>query len=419
MKRKQTEEWVRQTADKITPDSYERILAACGGEREEAKPEVRTVEKRKHYIYRRYGGVILAAAALLAINLAGARYYLRGSTRISLDVNPSISLQINRLNRVTGVEALNEEGKALLEERKLKGTDIHGAVDVLVGAMVEAGYLSETENSVLLSILDEKEARGEKLQQELALSAQQAFDGAQMEGAVISQNLSGDETEYRKLAEEYQVSEGKAALAYAVASQNTSMSAAEVAKLSVHEINLLAHSKGLNLGNAQAYGVASSKGYIGEEKARELAFAFCGKEPEEVHHILVSMDYSNGRVTYEVEFYQGEYKYEYEMDAANGDMLEWEAEWKRADLLEEELKELEQEAKIRGIGEEQALTIALEHAGVKREDIVFYKVAADYEQRECFEVEFRTSENEYEYKIDADTGTIVEYTYIPKAYERE
>lgn len=411
MKRKQTEERVRVAADKITPDSYTQILSACGWEQDERDMEIPAAGKRRKHIYRRYGSVVLAAAVLLAINLTGIRYYLGGSTRISLDVNPSILLQINRLNRVTRAEALNEEGKALLEEMKLKGTDIHGAVDALVGAMLKAGYLSETENSVLLSILDEKEARGEKLQQELALSARQAFDSVQMEGAVISQNLSGDETQFQKLAEEYHVSEGKAALAFAVASQNTSMSAAEIAKLSVHDINLLVHSKGLDLGNAQSYGVASSEGYIGEEKAKELAFEFCGKEPEEVHHILASMDYSNGRVTYEVEFYQGEYKYEYEMDAADGDMLEWEAEWKRADLLEEELKELEREAEIQGIGEEQALSIAIEDAGVKKEDIVFCKVLPDYEQRECFEVEFNTAEKEYEYKIDADTGMIVEYTY--------
>ena len=139
-------------------------------------------------------------------------------------------------------------------------------------------------------------------------------------------------------------------------------------------------------------------------------------DPADVRYLQVAMDYKSGIVTYEVEFYKDEYKYEYELDA-DGDLLEWESEWKRADLLEAELQELEYEETISGISDEQALAIAADHAGVALEDILFSKITPSYEQEtEFFDVEFVAGEYEYEYKINPSTGEILEYTHITKAY---
>ena len=42
------------------------------------------------------------------------------------------------------------------------------------------------------------------------------------------------------------------------------------------------------------------------------------------------MDLDDGLMIYEVEFLSGAYEYEYKLDAINGEVVEWEVEWKRS-----------------------------------------------------------------------------------------
>ena len=55
-----------------------------------------------------------AACLCLAVSGGGYHYYYAQAALISVDVNPSIELSVNRQDRVTSTAALNEDGKALL-----------------------------------------------------------------------------------------------------------------------------------------------------------------------------------------------------------------------------------------------------------------------------------------------------------------
>lgn len=340
---------------------------------------------------------------------------MKAETVVSLDVNPSVSLELNRMERVVRAEALNEDGNVILGDMDLKGTDGDVAVNALIGAMLKEGYLSEMENSVLLSVVNDDSEKGSELQQKLLRSVQQAFEGAAIQGAVLSQSLNAENEEIRQLAREYKISQGKAALALQLDNQTTRLDISDIAALSINDINLLVSSRGYELPDVVSMGTASSKGYIGEERAEELAFEISEMSPEEVHHIKVSMDYNEGRVTYEVEFYKEQNKYEYEFDAQTAELLEWESEWKNQELLEKELDELDRSQNVQGIGSEQALQIACDDAGISHGEIVFEKVAPVYENgREFYDIEFNTEEYEYDYEIDAATGDIIKYTHNVK-----
>lgn len=75
------------------------------------------------------------------------------------------------------------------------------------------------------------------------------------------------------------------------------------------------------------------------------------------------------------------------------------------------------------IGEETAKSIALADAGVSPSDVVFYQVKLDWEDgRAVYDVEFYSGVTEYDYEIDAATGTIRSvdqdidgYVYTPPA----
>ncbi len=61
------------------------------------------------------------------------------------------------------------------------------------------------------------------------------------------------------------------------------------------------------------------------------------------------------------------------------------------------------------IGKENALTVALEKAGVAREDVEKLEIEFDCDDGVMlYEVEFEFGDNEYEYEINAKTGEIVE-----------
>lgn len=64
------------------------------------------------------------------------------------------------------------------------------------------------------------------------------------------------------------------------------------------------------------------------------------------------------------------------------------------------------------ISQEEATTIALEHAGVAKEDAVSLSVQQEYEDgRDIFEVKFSTEDTEYSYDVAQKDGEIINYNY--------
>ncbi len=65
-----------------------------------------------------------------------------------------------------------------------------------------------------------------------------------------------------------------------------------------------------------------------------------------------------------------------------------------------------------GVSQEEATTIALEHAGVAKEDAVSLSVQQEYEDgRDVFEVKFSTQDTEYSYDVAQKDGEIINYNY--------
>ena len=61
------------------------------------------------------------------------------------------------------------------------------------------------------------------------------------------------------------------------------------------------------------------------------------------------------------------------------------------------------------IGRDNALTIALNHAGVSASDVTHYEIEMDYDYVIVYEIEFYYNNIEYDYEINALTGDIIEY----------
>lgn len=62
---------------------------------------------------------------------------------------------------------------------------------------------------------------------------------------------------------------------------------------------------------------------ISEEKAKKIALDHAGLKESEVKHLFVELDHDDGILRYEIDFRQGKYEYDYEIDAKTGKILSY------------------------------------------------------------------------------------------------
>ena len=143
-------------------------------------------------------------------------------------------------------------------------------------------------------------------------------------------------------------------------------------------------------------------------QAEAIALAHAGLTKEEVVFDRTETDLEKGKQVFEVEFRSGENEYDYTIDTT-GQVLHWEKEY---DPKEEKPAKPEKpvEPEKKPLTAEEAEAIALAHAGLTREEVVFDRTETDREDgRQVFEVEFRKGNWEYSYEIDTETGKILEW----------
>ncbi len=104
-------------------------------------------QRSRGYKGRRYAlRIIPATAACLALALfAAATLYLTPTTRVNIDINPSLELGINRFDKVVSVEALNDDGKKLAQTLNIKFTDYNDAFRRILDEKSVKDLLTENE----------------------------------------------------------------------------------------------------------------------------------------------------------------------------------------------------------------------------------------------------------------------------------
>lgn len=73
---------------------------------------------------------------------------------------------------------------------------------------------------------------------------------------------------------------------------------------------------------------SQSANIISADDAKGIAFSHAGIVAENAEWYKSELDRDDGRRVYEIEFYAGEYGYEYKIDAANGEILKFDKEKK-------------------------------------------------------------------------------------------
>ena len=259
--------------------------------------------------------------------------------------------------------------------------------------MVTKGYLNDITNSILISVDNKDEKEAEALRQRLSSKIDAILNSDKIEGSVLSQTITNKQSEAEEIADKYHISLGKAEYILEVIKNRPLLKVEDLVNLSINEINVLTQGAEVNI-NKQ--GNASTKAYIGEDKAKEIAFNHAGvKNPE---YVEVEFDTEDGLIIYEVEFYDNTYEYDYEINAIDGTIIK--------NNKEKEDKKDNNVVTGNYISEAKAKEIALNHAGVKNPTNL--TIELDSEDNE-YSVEFYNNGYEYDYEINATTGKIIKY----------
>lgn len=414
---------LRTALDHAAPNDLEGVLSRCETGKGTVIDMTNAVETKKKK--RRWAP--LAAAACLALVLVGGGggyYYYSANNAVaslvSLDVNPSIQLEVNKNEKVLSATPMNDDGAEILDGMDLKGTQADVAMYAIIGSLLQHGYVDELANSILITVEDDDQARGEKLQQELTAQADAALANAQVNGAVLAQTLQNSE-ELSQKAQEYGISTGKAALIQAiVAGSNNTKTFEDLVGLSINELNLLytaqAPLEGQTSGNEQNTGAAnaapittsgsaSQSAYIGLEAAKEAALKHAGFSASDATFVEAEYDYDDGRMVYEVEFHVKGTEYDYEIDAQTGEVVKYKTEQNGANTGSSGSANTSS-----FIGESAAKQAALSHAGVSESSTKYCNAWLEYDdgRAECYEVEFMAGNTRYEYKVALTSATVLE-----------
>ena len=112
------------------------------------------------------------AACLCLITLLAFQYILLPVGSVRMQINPDLSIEINRLNYVIGLEPLNDDGEALIDGYSYAWKNTETVSDELADLAMERGYLQEGGNIRLTVESDDdgwKTATEEKILTELEI----------------------------------------------------------------------------------------------------------------------------------------------------------------------------------------------------------------------------------------------------------
>ena len=180
----------------------------------------------------------------------------------------------------------------------------------------------------------------------------------------------------------------------------------------------------------QSQPAASTADYIGIDAAKDAALKAAGVSADQAAFSSAGLDSRDGIFYYQVIFTENGVEREYDIDAVTGVVIEEkvltpasEAESTTAQAgtaapdaqtqsaLSGTPASENPSAAASAVNEDSALSIALEHAGVTREQLVHSRVKPDRDDGlMIFEVEFITTDGvEYDYDISQADGTILSF----------
>ncbi len=145
------------------------------------------------------------------------------------------------------------------------------------------------------------------------------------------------------------------------------------------------------------------------EQAETIALESLGLTRDQVRFDRSELDYERGVQVWEVEFRYETTEYDFEIDATTGEILKQKTEQKKPETPAVPEPPAEPPKEETGeLTEEEAVAIALAHAGLTEEQVTRLRVEKDIDRGiTLYEIDFDYGGYEYEYEIRVSDGKIL------------
>ena len=394
---------LKAAIERTAPDGLGRLLSDIDNGKGDIIMEKTAVPKKRN----RWIGLVAALLAVALIGGASGVYYRQNyavATTVSLDVNPSIQLEVNRSEKVLTCAGLNDEGREILASMNggadLKGSKLNVAVNAIVGAIVRAGYLDSLSSAILISVEDNDAARGERLQAQLVAEVDEVLQTAANSAGVLSQYLTVD-AGLNQQAQQNNISSGKAALVNQVLALNANLDFEKLAALSVEELRDLIK-------------IGAPAIPIGKDAAVQAALAYAASLGGDDLNTQVDPELDDPMPHYEVELISHHASMgdaEVIVDAFTGEILATDP----ADLtvwtgLTHHQTGTSSTTTGPGVTAEEAFNAAAEYFNTQHPELNgnFLNIKTKYDWDDGhYDVEFWCVGYEFDYDVDGQTGEIL------------
>lgn len=154
---------------------------------------------------------------------------------VSLDINPSIELSVNRFNNVISTSALNKDGQILLNDINSDDKSIYSLVNKIIDSAIKEKYISNNKPTAIAvaSISDDYELRN-SLENDLKSSISNHFSKKSIDGTIYSYD---EDLSKRDAAQKMDISVGKMNLIEELTSFDKSITVDEYKSKSVVDID--------------------------------------------------------------------------------------------------------------------------------------------------------------------------------------
>lgn len=302
---------------------------------------------------------LIAAACVIAIIGVGSLLFLhqegsippvveRVDTLVDIDVNPGIELSVGRQDKIVAVEAVNEDGRQVLEGLELEQLPLSEVVEILFREMVEQGYIVGENNPVLVTVQNADPAEAERIHGiinngvDTMLSERSDTERA-LSVSVTNQTVEAFDA-VKQFAHKHGISNGKAAFILSIVEQQPTLEADALADYTFAALAAIAQHQEIPLSDLVDYDaeaglwnliaddlaneVEQAESTLGTslvtpEKAKRLALEGLHNDwiAENALFVRVELAWEAEVPMYRVEFVSLGYLYEYAISAVDGTFL--------------------------------------------------------------------------------------------------
>lgn len=174
--------------------------------------------------------IITGVIALLVVGIVLGYLFLydKAATTITIDINPSVEIKLDKNENVISVKALNDDAKRIVVD-DLKGKSFNEAFSIVTDNILKSGFVTEERVVILVYSTGEMDKRAVeekvgKVIEDLHLDAQ----------LIVIDSVSKED---EKLAKQYNISPAKAAYINSITETNENINAEDLVEKSVTELD--------------------------------------------------------------------------------------------------------------------------------------------------------------------------------------